>query len=115
MASHLDYVEFVCEQLSGAGAVTYRRMFGEYGLYCDGKFFAAVCDDRLLVKITPAGQSLVPDCPCGIPYEGGALMFLPDVDDREALTELVRITCAALPEKPPRRRRKRGRGEENRG
>lgn len=107
MASHLDYVEFVVEQLAGAGTITCKRMFGEYGLYCDGKYFAAVCDDRLLIKITQAGEALVPDCPRDIPYEGGNLMFLPDVDDKESLVELVRLTCAALPEKPPRQRKKR--------
>ena len=37
MASSLSYVEFLMEQLSGAGTITFRRMFGEYGLYCDGK------------------------------------------------------------------------------
>lgn len=107
MASSLSYVEFVREQLSGAGAITYRRMFGEYGLYCDGKYFACICDGRLLVKITPAGEALVPGCPRGIPYEGGGEMLLPDVEDRKTLTALVRATCAALPEKKPRKKPKK--------
>ena len=105
MASSLSFVEFVIEQMSGAGTVTYRRMFGEYGLYCDGKYFGCICNDRVLVKITPAGEALVPDCPRGIPYEGGGEMLLPDAEDRETLMELVRVTCAALPEKKPRKRR----------
>ena len=104
MASGLRYVEFVMEQMSGAGAITYRRMFGEYGLYCDGKYFGVVCGDRALVKITPAGEALLPDCPRDVPYEGGGEMFLPDVEDREKLAELVRVTCAALPAKKPRKK-----------
>ena len=32
MASTREYVEFVAGQLSGAGAITYRKLFGEYGL-----------------------------------------------------------------------------------
>lgn len=40
MASTREYMEFVAGQLSGAGAITYRKLFGEYGLYCDGKFLA---------------------------------------------------------------------------
>ena len=67
MASSLSYVEFVLEQMSGAGAITYRRMFGEYGLYCDGKYFGVICADRALVKITPAGEALLPDCPGASP------------------------------------------------
>lgn len=107
MASSLSYVEFLMEQLSGAGTITFRRMFGEYGLYCDGKYFACVCDDRLLAKITPAGEALLPDCPRGVPYEGGGEMLLPDVEDRETLTELARVTCAALPAKKPRKKPER--------
>ncbi len=103
MASNISYVEFVAEQMAGAGTITYRRMFGEYGLYCNGVYFGAVCNDRALVKITPAGEAFVPDCPRGIPYEGGGEMFQPDVEDREMLVELVRVTCAALPAKKPRR------------
>lgn len=105
MASSLSYVEFVMEQMSGAGTISYRRMFGEYGLYCDGKYFGCVCGDRALVKITPAGETLLPDCPRGIPYEGGGEMLLPDVEDREKLVELVRATCAALPEKKSRKKK----------
>ena len=104
MASSMSYVEFVMEQLAGAGTITCRRMFWEYGLYCDGKYFACVCNDRLLVKITPAGEALMPDCPRGVPYEGGGEMLLPDVESREALVELARVTCAALPEKKPRKK-----------
>ena len=104
MASSLNYVEFVAEQMSGAGNITYKRMFGEYGLYCDGKYFGLVCDDRTLVKATPAGEALLPDCPRGIPYEGGGEMLLPDVEDRETLAELVRVTCAALPERKPKKK-----------
>ena len=106
MASSLSYVEYVMEQLSAAGTITYKRMFGEYGLYCDGKYFACVCEDRLLVKCTAAGAALLPDCPRGIPYEGGGEMLLPDVEDRETLAELARVTCAALPERKKRPRKK---------
>lgn len=107
MASSLSYVEFVMEQMSPAGTITYRKMFGEYSLYCDGKYFGCVCNDRTLVKITPAGESLLPNCPRGIPYEGGGGMLLPDVEDREKLVELVKATCAALPEKKPRKKAKK--------
>ena len=107
MASNISYVEFVAEQMAGAGTITCRRMFGEYGLYCNGVYFGAVCNDRALVKITPAGEALVPDCPRGIPYEGGAEMFQPDVEDRGTLEELVRVTCAALPAKKPRSEERR--------
>lgn len=104
MASSISYVMFVAEQLAPAGTITYRKMFGEYGLYCDGKYFGCICDDRTLIKITPAGKAAFPDCPRDIPYEGGGEMFLPDVEEQEKLVEFVRITCAALPAKKPRKK-----------
>ena len=43
MASHQDFVDYVAEQLREAGIIRSRKMFGEYGLYCDGIFFAVIC------------------------------------------------------------------------
>ena len=62
MASRLEYVQYVAEQLSGAGEITYKKMFGEYGLYCDGKIFANVSDDQLFVKITEVGRACSRAC-----------------------------------------------------
>ncbi len=45
MASHQDFVDYVAEQLREAGTIRSRKMFGEYGLYCDGVFFAVICGD----------------------------------------------------------------------
>ena len=54
MASSLEFVEYAAEQLKEAGEIRWKRMFGEFGLYCDGVFFAAVCGSCLLVKLTGA-------------------------------------------------------------
>jgi len=37
--------------------MTAKRMFGEYGLYCEGKLVALACDDQLFVKVTEAGRA----------------------------------------------------------
>ena len=104
MASRLEYVQYVAEQLSGAGEITYKKMFGEYGLYCDGKIFANVSDDQLFVKITEAGRRLFPGLPEAPPYPGAKDYFLiENVDDRDFLTALTLATCQALPE--PKKKR----------
>ena len=104
MASRLEYVRYVAEQLSGAGEITYKKMFGEYGLYCDGKIFANVSDDQLFVKITEAGRSLFPGLPEAPPYPGAKNYFrIESVDDRDFLTALTLATCQALPE--PKKKR----------
>ena len=62
MASKIEFVEYVADQLRDAGTITYKKMFGEYGLYCDGKIFAVVCKDQLFVKITEMSKSLILSC-----------------------------------------------------
>ena len=97
MASHQDFVDYVAEQLREAGAIRSRKMFGEYGLYCDDVFFAVICDDQFFVKITPEGEAAFPDLPKAPPYEGARDSFLvEDVEDLERMVELTRITCEAL-------------------
>ena len=82
-------------------------MFGEYGLYCDNVFFAVICDDQLFVKATPQGEAAFPDLPKAPPYEGARdYIWVEDVDDRDTMTALTRLTCLALQEKPPKKRRK---------
>ena len=106
MASKPEFVEFVAEQCSGGGNVTYRKMFGEYGLYCGDVFFAVICDDQLFVKITPQGEAAYPDLPKAPPYKGAKDSFLvEDVEDWEWMTELVRITCGALKSKSKKRQK----------
>lgn len=91
-------MHFVAARLGGAGAITYRKMFGEYSVYCDGKLFGCVCDDRLLVKNTEPGRALMPDGRLESPYEGGKPMLrIERLEDGDFLKALVRVTCEALP------------------
>lgn len=99
MASSLEFVQYVCDQLSGAGAVTSRKMFGDYALYYRGKVIGLVCDDSFFLKKTEAGRSLLPDCREAPPYAGAKPSFLvEELDDREAMARLVQATWEALPE-----------------
>lgn len=96
MASGKDYLEFVLDQLSGTEGITHRKMMGEYILYCNGKIFGGIYDDRLLVKPVPAARALLPSAPAEAPYPGAKEMLLvEDVDDRERLQALV---AAMLPQ-----------------
>ena len=106
MASHQDFVNYVAEQLRQAGAIRSRKMFGEYGLYCDDVFFAVICDDEFFVKITPEGEAAFPGLSKAPPYEGAKDSFLvEDIENRDQMTELTRITCEALKSKPQKKRR----------
>lgn len=45
-----SFVEFVCDQLEDFAIVTYKAMFGGYGLYCGDAFFGIVYNGRLYFK-----------------------------------------------------------------
>jgi DNA transformation protein len=51
-----DFVEFVCDQLEHFEIVTYKAMFGGYGLYCGDVFFGIVFDGRLYFKTGAESQ-----------------------------------------------------------
>lgn len=108
MASKPEFVQYIAEQLRDAGCITYRKMFGEYGMYCDGKLFALICDNQLFVKITDAGRRLCPQLREEAPYEGAKnYFFVEDVENRNLLASLAKITCAVLPERKPKEERNR--------
>jgi TfoX/Sxy family transcriptional regulator of competence genes len=99
VASDIGFVEYVCEQIRGAGQVSHRRMFGEFAVYCDGKVVALVCDNQFFLKPTDAGKALLDRVKEAPPYPGAKPYFLIDaqLDDAEAAATLVRVTAAALP------------------
>lgn len=100
MASRATTVEFIAEQVSGAGVIAMRKMFGEYAIYCDIKLTALVCDDRLVVKPTKAGRTHIGEVAEQPPYHGAKAYYLISGDlwdDRDWLTTLIRISAAELP------------------
>lgn len=102
MASSPEYLEYVLELLSGVPEVTTRKMMGEYLLYARGKLFGGVYDDRFLVKVTDASRAVL--AMEEVPYDGASPMLVVDVEDPDAVAEMVGAMLAELPE--PRRRRR---------
>lgn len=104
MATSKDYLAFVLDQLSGLQEISHRAMMGEYVLYYRDKVIGGIYDDRLLLKPTKAAEAIMPDAERDIPYDGAKEMLLVDVDDREALTQLIEAMHPELPE--PKKRSK---------
>lgn len=104
MASNIDFVEFIADQCSGAGNISFKKMFGDYGIYCNGKIFGLICDNRLYVKPTEAGRRVLKTQEMLPPYEGAKdYFYINDVDDRNYLSTLVLETCNELPEPKPKK------------
>ena len=103
MASKKEYLDYVLEQLSDVEGISCRAMMGEYILYCQGKIFGGIYDDRFLVKPTKSARAMMPDAAPELPYEGAKPMLLVEnVDDRAFLRDLVN---AMLPELPVPKKR----------
>ena len=105
MASSIDFVQYIVDQCSKAGDIVAKKMFGDYGIYCDGKIFGLICDDKFFLKPTETVSPLLRKTDLRPPYEGAKNYFyIADVDDHDYLSELVIETCKSLPE--PKSRRK---------
>ena len=103
MPSSKGYLDFILDQLSQAEDISHRTMMGEYILYCKGKVFGGIYDDRFLVKPVKAAKALLPDALLELPYEGAKPMLLvEEVEDKAFLAQLV---AAMEPELPAPKKR----------
>lgn len=112
MATDPAFAENIEDLLAPLGAVSARKMFGEYGLYLDGKMIGLICDNRFLIKAPAAAADLVAGLSVEPPYPGASRAYpvVPEDrwDDEDWLFDLTRRTWAALPlpkEKKPKTRR----------
>jgi len=110
MASTKDYVDYIVGQIENAGLITSKKMFGEYGIYSDNKIVALICDNQLFVKQTEGGKAFIGDVKEAPPYPGAKMSFLIDdkTDDREWISQLIRITANELPEPKPKKKKIKG-------
>ena len=109
MATQKRTVDDFLEQAVGAGAVSAKPMFGEYGVYVDGKMIGLICDDQLYVKPTPSGRRHAEPVTDAPPYTGAKPHLLIEADrwdDVAWLGELLRLTAAELPMPKPRKPKK---------
>ena len=106
MPTDASFVQFVVDQITGAGEISSRKMFGDYALYCNKKVVALICDNRLFVKPTEGGRKYVGEVVNAPAFPGAKPSFLIEdrLEDRVWLTELIRITEKELPESTPKKR-----------
>ena len=110
MASDQSFVDFILEQIENAGVVTYRKMFGEYAIYSDTKVVALICDNQLFIKPTVKGRAFIEETSTVVeapPYLSAKPSFLIEdrLEDRQWLSQLVRITRDELPLPKPKKKK----------
>ncbi|MEN9353113.1 MAG: hypothetical protein RL318_438 [Fibrobacterota bacterium] len=110
MATAQETVDSILALYTGGGEFTAKRMFGEVGLYLDGKMIALICDDTFFLKPTPGGRELVGPCEEGSPYPGAKPCLKPNAKALASsgkFDALLQATWQELP-MPKKKARKEG-------
>ena len=97
MATTVDFIEYVCEQIAGVGATRYRKMFGEYLVYVNDKPILLVCDNTVFVKKLDLIADKMKNAACGSPYQGAKEHYVLDIDDGEFSKEIVELLEPVTP------------------
>lgn len=105
MATTVDYIEYVCEQIVGIGELRYRKMFGEYMVYINDKPVLLVCDNTVFVKQLAPLEELMEQADKGYPYEGAKEHYILDIDNRELSKEVITILETITPLPKPRKKK----------
>jgi TfoX/Sxy family transcriptional regulator of competence genes len=98
MPTHPHFAAYVQEQIMHSGEIRIKKMFGEYGVYCNDVFVGLICDNLFFVKITDAGRLFAGEIQVGLPYPNAKPHFLIEdgLEDWEWLSELIKITASSL-------------------
>ena len=97
MASSTEFLNFVCEQISGIGSVRFRKMFGDGMVYLNDKPVILVCDDIAYVKKLDIIADIMSDAGTGTPYDGSKEHYVLDIDNADFAKEVVLKIEAVTP------------------
>ncbi len=103
MATSQEFINYVCDQISGIGDIRYKKMFGEFMVYVNDKPVIIVCDNTAFVKKLECIQEEMKDAEVGFPYKGAKEHYVLDIDNSEfcksVVTEVEKVTPLPKPRK----------------
>ncbi|MBN7772587.1 TfoX/Sxy family protein [Clostridium aminobutyricum] len=105
MATSVDFMEYVCEQIRGVGAVRYRKMFGEYMVYVNDKPILLVCDNIVYVKQLECIADEMQDADKGYPYEGAKEHYILDIDNADFSRQIIDLLEPVIPIPKPKKKK----------
>jgi len=94
MATSVDYIEFVCDQIRGAGEIRYKKMFGQY----------MVCDNTVFVKKLDDIKDKMKDAEVGFPYKGAKEHYILDIENTEWNKAIIHILEEITPLPKPKKK-----------
>ncbi|GAB6393649.1 MAG: TfoX/Sxy family protein [Treponematales bacterium] len=106
MASDLSFVQYVADQIRTGGEVTYKKMFGEYQVYLNGKPVVLVCDNTAFVKMLDCVKPLLENTETGFPYPGAKECYVVNPDDSDLLSKVAMALEKNVPAPKPQKEEK---------
>jgi TfoX/Sxy family transcriptional regulator of competence genes len=105
MSTDINYIYYVCDQISDAGMITYKKMFGEYMVYINAKPVLLICDNTVYVKMLPIIEKEMNDAEIGIPYKGAKPHYILDIDNRTFSLKIVKLLEEVTPIPKPSKKK----------
>ena len=105
MATTVDFIEYVCEQISGVGNIRYRKMFGEYMVYVNDKPIFLVCDNTVFVKKLDCIADKMREADTGVPYTGAKEHYILDIENAGFSREIVAMLEPVTPLPKPKKKK----------
>ncbi len=104
MATSVEYIEFVCDQIKGVGEIRYKKMFGEYMVYVNNKPVLLVCDNTVFVKKLDHIMQQMQAAQLGFPYQGAKEHYILDIEDITLSKEVIGILEELTPIPKPKKK-----------
>ena len=107
MATSREYALFVENLFRGVEGFSMKRMFGEYGIYLQGRVLGFLCDEQLLLQDTPTARKLLPNAERKELFPGSKLFIIfSDEGNHHLLQSVAQAMWEELPVPKPRKGRK---------
>lgn len=106
MGTTIDFIEYICDQIAGVGEIHYKKMFGEYMVYVNGKPILLVCDNAVFVKVLPCLDETMREADKGFPYDGAKEHYVLDIDNAKFSKEVIAILEPVTPLPKPKKKSK---------
>lgn len=104
MACSIDFIDFVCSQIEGAGIIRARKMFGDYCIYVDEKPVLLACDNIVYIKKHAAIASLMQNAECGYPYDGAKEHYILDIEHCKEAISVIKTLLPHIPQPKPKKK-----------
>lgn len=104
MACSIDFIDFVCSQIEGAGIIRARKMFGDYCIYVDEKPVLLACDNIVYIKKHAAIASLMQNAECGYPYDGAKEHYILDIEHCKEAISVIKTLLPHIPLPKPKKK-----------